>query len=49
MPFDRRFITVICLLVFLLLKYKVMHINRHTDTRYSYTRGVKGSHTMARV
>ena len=48
MPFDKRFITVICLLVFILLKYKVMHINRHTDTRYSYTKRVKGSHAMAR-
>ena len=26
-----------------------MHINRHTDTRYSYTKRVKGSHAMARV
>ena len=48
MPFDKRFITVICLLVFIIIKIQVMHINRHTDTRYSYTKRVKGSHAMVR-
>ena len=47
MPFDKRFITVICLLVFIIIK--IQSDARHTDTRYSYTKRVKGSHAMARA
>ena len=47
MPFDKRFITVICLLVFIIIKIR-SDAHKQTDTRYSYTKRVKGSQAMAR-